>query len=345
MTLFTPHPLYFQTAFSDLKRQAREQPFLFVGSAGTVSERTVNGRAFYYRQHYDALGKKTQDYVGAVDDPAVIARVADVRAQITTANGLLRDARPLVREGYVAAEPRTSAILAALANHAFFSAGGVLVGSHAYGALLNDLGARAGAHATEDLDVARAIKLALPKNVGFASMLADSKIELLPVRSLDRKSQPTSYKPMGHDRLRVDLLVPTAGSNIKTLPVPELSAHALALPFLGYLLEDPEAAVVIGREALVPVNVPRPEAFAFHKMLVSELRRKDSDKREKDLAQAAVLFAVLAERAPASLEDAFAGLPRGSKEKTRRAARRVLLLLEDDGRARAIDLMKELLAK
>ena len=38
---------------------------------------------------------------------------------------------------------------------------------------------------------------------------------------------------------------------------------------LEYLLKQPIEAVVPGREGVVAVRVPRPERFAWHKMLVS----------------------------------------------------------------------------
>ena len=75
--------------------------------------------------------------------------------------------------------------------------------------------------------------------------------------------------------------------------VPELKAHAQAMPHLRALLLRSVDAIVIGREGVVPVRVPRVEAFTWHKVLVSQLRGATSDKRGKDAAQAAVLLAVL----------------------------------------------------
>src|SRR5450432_3682789 len=105
-----------------------------------------------------------------------------------------------------------------LANHGIFRGGALLVGSHAYGALLNELGARAANYFTEDIDIARGekLKIALPEGGGFEKMLADSTILLNAVPGFDRKSPPTSYKAKGGDRLRVDLLVPIGGDEVKT---------------------------------------------------------------------------------------------------------------------------------
>ena len=345
MPLFSRQSLLLQTTFSELKRRAGEQSLLFVGTPGSVGERTVSGRSFYYRQFYDPSGKKSADYLGAVENADAEARVADARERIDLANALIAEARELSHHGYARVDPRTGAIVAALANHGIFRGGALLVGSHAYGALLNELGVRAANYFTEDIDIARGerLKIALPEDGGFAKMLADSTIALHPVPGFDRKSPPTSYKAKGGDRLRVDLLMPIGGDEVKTRAVPELNAHAMALPFLAYLLDAPIAGVMLGREGVVPVKLPRPEAFAWHKMLVSELRGATREKRGKDLQQAAVIFSVLAEDAPTALAKAFNEIPRGGKSKVRIAAKSVLELLNKANHERAAELLETFL--
>ena len=341
MSLFARHPLALQTAFSDLARRALEQPLLLAGTPGSVSVREVSGRSFYYRQFYDAQGKKAAEYLGAVGAPAAEQRTAEVRAAIVLAQQLLKEGRLLAQTGYVRTEPRAAAILGALANRAFFRAGGVLVGSHAYGALLNQLGIRAAAFSTEDVDVARdqPLELALAPDVTFETILAESTVALLPVPSLDRKAPATSYKAAGRDRFRVDLLVPARGAEVSVRPVPELRAHAQAMPYLRTLLAHPVDAIALGREGVVPLRVPRSEAFAWHKVLISQLRGATSDKRGKDAAQAAVLLAVLAEDAPDALEAALGELSRATRDKTRRGLKPVVGLLERAGHDRAVEVV------
>jgi hypothetical protein len=341
--LFTSHLPSLQVAFSDLKRQAIEQPFLLTGTPGSVTTREVSGREFFYRQYYDPQDRKSADYIGSVDDPVGKAKADQIREQIGVANALLASARLLSRGGYVRVDARTDAILVALANNELFRAGALLVGSHAYGALLNDLGARTAGYATEDIDVARdrALGLAAPKS--FEAMLAESKLALHPVPQLDRKKPSTSFKPPGADRLRVDLLAPTAGESVKVLELRELEAHATGLPYFRYVLQEPIETVVLGRSAVIPVKVPRPERLAWHKMLISELRARTSDKKLKDIEQAAVLFAVVAEREPGALEEALNDLPRSARAKTKLAAKLVLDRLQSAGHERATDLMKELI--
>lgn len=343
-TLFTKQPLALQTAFSELKRQALEQPAVLIGTPGSVVVRTTGGRRFFYRDYYDPNGKKAGDYLGPEDDAAGQSRAAEVRDRIAFANGLLEEAALLAQNGYVRVEPRTGAIIAALANNGLFRAGAQLVGSHAYGALLNDLGARAAATGTEDIDVARARRLALDGDAkSFEAMLEDSRVPLHPVPSLDRKAPSTSFKPPGRDRLRVDLLMPTDGGIVKVLAAPELAAHATGLPWLRYLTAETQPGLVIGRSAMVPVNLPRPERLAWHKMLVSQIRDATSDKAPKDLEQAATLVAILAESAPESLAAAFRAVPRGAREKTLQGAKRVLARLKATKHVEAAELIAELM--
>lgn len=320
MALYSRHSVGLTTIYSDLKRRASEQTRLLVGTPGSVGERLVNGHAFLYRQYYDPYGKKVADYLGSAGDPEARARADAVREVIETTNGLLADARLLGRQGYVRVESRANAVLSALANHGLFRGGAVLVGSHAYGALLNDLGIKAAAHLTEDVDVARPDRLKIA-HASFAKMLEDSGIPLSPILGFDRKAHPTSYKAPGRDRLRVDLLVPTSGREVKVLPVPELDAHATALPYLDYLLGDPIEAIVLGRDAVVPVKVPSPERFVLHKLLVSQLRSTTSEKRPKDLQQATVLATALLESDAGALAEAKDALPKSARTHVSRAAK------------------------
>jgi len=47
--------------------------------------------------------------------------------------------------------------------HGVFAAGATLIGSHAFGVLINQMGIRAAAYATEDVDVARREALAFER--------------------------------------------------------------------------------------------------------------------------------------------------------------------------------------
>lgn len=343
-TLFTKQPLALQTAYAELKRQTLEQHGLLVGSPGSVVVRTTGGKRFFYRDYYDPNGKKAGDYIGPEDEPAARVRADAMRERIAAANGLLEEASLLARHGYVRVDARTNAILAALANGGLFRAGALLVGSHAYGALLNELGARAAATGTEDVDVARAKRLVLGENPkSFVEMLRESRVPLHPVPQRDPKLPSTSWKPPGKDRLRVDLLVPTGGAGVSIVETPELDAHATGVPWLRYLTEDALPGLVMGRSSMVPVNLPEPARLAWHKMLVSQIRHETSEKASTDIEQAATLVAILAEVAPESVGSAFADVARAARAKTRQGARRVLARLEATRHEQAAEVLLDAL--
>jgi hypothetical protein len=343
VALFTRHPQVLQSSFSELKRMAQEQPLVLTGTPGSVGVREVKGRRFYYRQFYDAQGKKGAEYIGPVGAPEAEEKAEAVRGAISLAHSLVKEGRLLGQAGYVRADRRAVAVLGALANHALFAAGAVLVGSHAYGALLNELGVRAASLSTEDVDIVRGRRLdaALLQRADFEGMLADSTVVLVPVPGFG-KAPPTSYKAPGSDRFRVDLLVPSGEDVVGIKPVPELNAHAQAMPHMRHLLVRPIDAIMVGREAVVSVRVPRPEALAWHKVLLSQLRTATLDKRNKDRAQAAVLLAVLAEDAPAALKEAMEALPAAARGLTRKAVLPVVRLLEQAGHVRAAEWVHEI---
>jgi hypothetical protein len=60
----------------------------------------------------------------------------------------------------------------------------------------------------------------------------------------------------------------------------------------------------------VPANLPDPARFVWHKLYSSTQRHSDTAKARKDLQQAAVLAAVLADLEDGALEQAAAVAPR-----------------------------------
>jgi hypothetical protein len=318
MPLFTPHSRPLTVLHSDLERYALQQRQVFVGTAGSVIEhKNATGFAFYAHQFYDGEGKKREQYVaGPVGSAEADAAATALRERIVELKALVPSLRMLGREGFNLVDARAYATLASLHNHGIFAAGALLIGSHAYGLLLNRLGVRAAAYTTEDVDSARRQALALEKVpvANFLDMLKASGIEFHEVPQLNRKQPATSFKQRGRSLFHVDLLVPSRDETFSIVPVPELKAHATGLPYLAYLLEESQSAMLMAREGCCAVRVPLPERFAVHKLVVSQLRSGREAKSNKDIEQAAVLMAVLAEGHPGAVEAAIAELPRKAKK-------------------------------
>jgi hypothetical protein len=332
--LYSGHSRALTVLYSDLENHALGQSTVFVGTAGSVIEReNASGFRFYAHQSYEADGKKRERYLaGPVGSAAADAAAQRTRETIREVKSLVPSLRLLGREGFHLVDSRTYATLASLHNHGVFAAGGMLIGSHAYGVLLNRLGARAVAYSTEDIDIARREALAfqtLP-DAGFLEMLRDSGIEFVEVPRLDRKSPSTSYKQRGRSQFHVDLLVPSPNEQFPVVPVPELKAHATGLPYLEYLLAESQMGVLLAREGCCAVRLPLPERFAVHKLLVSRLRTGPGVKSDKDVLQSAVLCAVLADHHPGALESALAAVPRRARKYLALALASARRLLERD---------------
>lgn len=112
------------------------------------------------------------------------------------------------------------------------------------------------------------------------------------------------------------------------LPVPELKAHATGLPHLKYLLQESQVAMLVAREGCCGVRVPLPEYFAVHKLLVSQLRANRGAKPEKDVFQACVLLAVLADKHSGAIESALKRVPKAARRYIKPAIESSRYLLE-----------------
>lgn len=313
------------TLFGSIDGHAKAGAAVFCGSPGSVTTRkNQKGVEYYVHRYYDGAGVQRERYLGLVAD--ALAEAEALRAKIDEAKALIPDLRLLAREGFQVVDAKTYATLASLHVHGLFAAGATLVGSHAFGVLLNQMGVRAAAYATEDIDIARREMLAFasPPAAGFLEMLRGSGINFVEVPQLDVRAPSTSFKQQGMSRFHVDLLVPSADAEILTVPVPELQAHATALPYLAYVLEQASLVTLISREGCCPVRVPVAERYAIHKLVVSQLRTSRDAKTDKDIFQAAVLLAALGDKFPGVIEVAILDLPKSARRYLTRAVPLVL---------------------
>lgn len=330
--LWVPQPQALSVLYANLENFALQQEEAFVGTAGSVVEReNASGTRFYAHQFYDADRKQRERYLaGPVGDATADARAGALRARIGEMKALVPSMRMLGREGFHVVDPRAYGVIASLHNSDVFAAGGVLVGSHAYGVVLNRMGIRAAPYVTEDVDIARPARLAFarPPEKSFVEMLADSGIAFLGIPGFDRKKPPTSFKQRGKGSFHVDLLVPSRDETFRVVAVPELRAHATSLPYLGYLLAESQIGMAMARESCCKVRVPLPERFAVHKLVVSRLRTGRNTKARKDVEQACVLLAALDDHGGA-IEAAVAALPRRAKKHLRAALDQVRAVIEE----------------
>lgn len=333
------------TVLADALEAARTQNVIELRPPGHIGVETRDrgGRYAYWSRFVE--GKLARDYLGPENGDKHTAALAELE-QLKRFQAMAKNLRGL---GFASVEHDAALVVAELHNARVFAAGGVLIGTRAFGALLNQLGWKATPFlSTQDVDIARpkTLKLAAPLgNDGFLTLLRQTGLRFAPVVGLERPPGPsTSYKVVGKD-LKIDLLVPSRLNSrpYATVPVPELGAHATALPFLEYLLEAPWNGVVIGREHLIPVMTPQPARYALHKLVIADLRSgADNPKVEKDLVQAGILSAILTQDDPSALEEAATKLTPTMRKHALKSLPRWLPVMGNNY-ANAAQLVQELL--
>lgn len=295
------------------------------------------GRTYWYFQATQADGSRRQHYVGPDSD--------DLRKQIeahTSAKEDLRERRQMVsllrRAGLPAPDLLTGRVLEALEAAGAFRLRAVVIGTVAYQTYSGLLGVKlAGSNTqTADLDVAQfeQISIAVEDAVDlpFLEILreVDARFEPIPNQIDGRRS--TRYA-IG-DRYRVDVLSPNTGpDNDDPVRLPALKVDAQPLRFLDFLLYEEEKAVALHNAGIL-VNVPAPERYALHKLIISRQRietRESQDKARKDLRQASELIQALGEVRPFELRSVWDEMV-GRGPKWRASATEALQLLDNAGK-------------
>jgi hypothetical protein len=224
------------------------------------------------------------------------------------------------------ADKAVAGVLVELHNRSLSGAGLCVVGTLAYMAWLNELGARAVAARTQDIDLAARQRLRLAAPQSFFDAVQTSRLDFVRVPGLSRAAPSTSLKMPGRDGLRVDLLTHglKAGAAV---PVPALLWHAQAVPHYDHLLDRPRPAAVLAGGHCIPVLLPQPQRLLWHKLYSSASRRGFPEKADKDVVQAATLAAVMVELEDEPLADSFRDVPPAMKPMLRKrlpALRRAL---------------------
>jgi hypothetical protein len=333
----------YQTLYSELAQRSLDAAFTSEFNVnGRFVTAEVKGRRYWYFDLPDGEGSKKRTYVGPVDDPEITKRVEnfkDLKADIRERRKLVST---LVREAYLPRpEGKTGDIVHALAEAGFFRLRGVLVGTVAYQCYPAVLGARlpGTAMVTGDADFAQFHSISVAVDDKMPPVLetlkaVDPTFREIP-HQVDGRFTTQFTSRSGY---KVEFLTPNTGPDEyggRPAPMPALGgASAQPLRFLDFLIYQPIRAVLL-HGAGVPVNVPAPERFAIHKLIVASRRRTDNDgtaKSRKDRAQAATIMEVMAEqRQTEDLADVFIeACDRGPAWKE--AIRKSLDQIEDEAR-------------
>ncbi len=333
--------LSFGTAYAQAKEIALTQPHVPLETPGSVQLEQRGGQPFYYWYRYNLDGKRITTYLGSANDPSVLQQIEIIREGNEGVELLKRYSSDLRKIGFYSVDRPTGITLSVLFNHGILTRGAVLVGTHAFGVILNDLNASCLVQMTEDVDLGRRRNIELGGNLeqGFLGLLQSSGLRFLEVPQLKRHEPSTSFKVLG-SKLKVDLLVPARREPYASVAIPELKTYATALPHFDFLLEKTNLSVALGRDRIVPVTVPDAGRFCVHKMVVYSLRTNDNAKRQKDIYQAAMLALILGSEQESLLREAIDDLPNAMRTIAKSGARKVITLLEEMGEEQSAQVLE-----
>jgi hypothetical protein len=306
-------PLAIRTLFADLLQRSLDAEFddEFSPAGGFQRRRRGNRYYWYYREGGREGQKNTPKYVGPVTDKSVTDRVQRFAALKNDFRERQTTVRALIVAGLPAPDPLTGALVEAMHRAGFFRLRGVLVGTVAFQTYAGLLGAdfRGRTIQTQDADFAQFW--------GVAENIDDKMKPVLEViQTVDESFAPvlSISDPFVSARYKnsagyfVDMLTPNRGSDNHQGKIARMKAlsgtGAQPLRHLDFLIHEPERSLLLFRGG-IPVNVPRPERYAIHKLIVA-IERGDQTKASKDIMQAETLIELLASQRPNELAEAFA---------------------------------------
>lgn len=296
-------------AWNDLLRMLKDAKVSELRGAPKL--KTVRGRKYWYDQY--RIGTEVVDrYIGE-DSEALRERLERLGelAQARKANERERARlmRVLRAEGYLMADAQTGQVVSAMERAGVFRLGGILVGTQAFRLYEGELGIRIGfgsSAMTDDIDIASFERLSLALGDTVENSLSEvfSQLKFAPVPSLG-DNRVWRWKQTDRATL-VEFLTPSFDEEEGIRDLPALGVSAQSLHHLNFLIAEPIQAPLLYRSGVL-VQIPRPERFAIHKLIVADGRKADSDrlKARKDRAQAEMLIEVLCDERPEDLADAY----------------------------------------
>ncbi len=307
--LYTPQSTAAQTAFASLSSASMVETVRHIANLpGSFSLKTIKGKPYWYYQTPDLTGKQKQIFIG----PATAEMDGLVEQHRRGGAGqqhLKRLAQQAVAAGCTYLTPTHAKIVTRLADAGFFQAGGILVGTHVFMGYQNYLGIQwASSAQTLDLDFAHAgknVSIAIPSDVkmDMGSVIDSLKMGFVPVKSL------TTYVKSDETDLQIDFVTSLHRGGDTPVLVKALNATMQPLKFMEFSMESPMQMALLSQQGGILVNVPPPEKYAVHKLLVHGERPQSMRvKAAKDLEQAAALIEYLGEYDKPALSDAWRDL-------------------------------------
>ena len=307
--MISRHSSTAHAAYHDLLRSLMDEAVSDIRGTPTKVDR--NGKTYWY-DSYRIGSDVRKTYIGE-DSPELRGRLDRLKSLRIEADARRKHRTRLIRilraEGFLGVDAATGSLMSALAGAGVFRLGGTIVGTHAFRLYEGLLGIRYQFDEmaqTGDIDIASFEQLSLALEDIVAPPLQEvlGDFSFAPIPSLD-VNKAWRWRQTRND-LMVEFLTPSFQAEEGVRPLAALGVDAQSLYHLNYLIAEPVKAVAVYRSGVL-VQIPRPERYAIHKLIVADRRRggADSLKAEKDRLQAAFLIEVLAQDRPDELLEAY----------------------------------------
>lgn len=262
---------------------------------GSFGKKCVSGHYYWYFQYRDVDGHGKQIYIGP-ESERLEQLILNHQLRVSLIKPIQKLAAAAVVLGCEPLLAKHFRVVRRLSEYGFFACGGILVGTHAFMTMVNMLGISPNEKMqTQDIDFAHAgknISIALPVSTKIETRAAIQSLEmgLLPVSTLDG-GFGASFRNPADPAFRIDFLTAKTSDSDTPVYIDGLAIALQPLKFMEFLMAQCTQAVVIAKEGAVLANIPRPDRFAVHKLIVAAERDiAFSAKANKDIRQANVLI-------------------------------------------------------
>ncbi|MBL4930051.1 nucleotidyltransferase family protein [Fuscibacter oryzae] len=328
-------PVSLQTLYADLVDRSWSGSYgELIQAGGSPYKRTLKGRDYWYLKMPMVAGQRSKDLYLGPDSDEIQKRVSQHLDLKAVRKDRLDMVRALRQARIPGPDPVSGNILSALSEAGVFRLRAVVVGTVAFQAYGPMMGVRFEntAGQTGDLDLAQfhSVSISVGDEIdgGILAQLksVDPRFEPIPSPFDGTKALRYAIRVGGQELFAVDLLCPLRGPDRgSTTSLKAMQGDAQLLRYLDFLIYGEINAVVLHGIG-VPVNIPAPERYAVHKLIVSRMRigtAQSQTKARKDLVQAQTMIEVLLEDRRHELQEVWnEALRRGPKweEKLMQAA-------------------------
>jgi hypothetical protein len=297
-----------QAAFSNLEGGAIEREIRrsVADISGSFVKKVIKGTLYWYYQTKDPDGKPQQVYLGA-DSPFIQNLLAKRAMPASQGDAhLARLSKGALALGCAHITPKHGRVIKRVAERGFFAVGGVLAGTHAFLAYQNMLGItwRVADMTMDFAHPGNNLTIAMPDQLKV-DMHSHSALESLNMGFIPVYGQ-ARFKKEDEPDFDIDFLTVITRNGTDLVNVKSLGVSLQPLKFMELAFEHTVQTALLLNDGPLVVNLPQPQYFALHKLIVSvERRTQNPSKSAKDLIQSGALIHYFLENNPSVMVDAY----------------------------------------